>query len=185
MTDPWSEDQPDASTSLSPLRTISSVASPLSASAQVQEGASNVIPSSRLGLDTLSAVAAADSYSFPLPDAAAAQNAMQLPPISPQIPSPSLLSLPPESSHVLLPPRSPAIAAQRNNIDILLQSINPTLRNGNSPLSGSDTPSTPQPSSSIINSTEDEHETAFLMRHYAEVPGYGQANHKTVKNRGL
>ena len=155
----------------SPLSPLRSIASPLSASAQAQED-SSVVPSSQLGLDTLSAVAAADSYSFPLSDSTTTRNTIQLPPISRQVPSPSLLPQV-ESSHVSMPPRSPAIASQRNNLDVLLQSIDPTLNAGTSLLGSPNAPLIARPSSSNVNIAEDEHEIAFLIRHYAEVPGYG------------
>ena len=127
------------------------------------------------GLEALSTVAAADHVSFRTPDPASSTGGVQLPSMSGDMSSPMSMSRPMtnESGHITLPPIIPNAATIRDQPDIVMSPIDPSLTASSSSRDLIGEATLPPMLTNRTDHKDDEHEISFLLRHYAEVPGHG------------
>ena len=169
--DPYGEsDTPDELAPSSPHITLSPATAMARSSAAMH--ASNYHSGSDFpfGLEALSTIATSDPYSWRM--AAPGRSSIQLPRLLPQSPSPSVRPLSTDTTQVSLPPLSWDRASPKRPRDIR-SPIDPSLAALHSPPTSHHSPSSLRATAREFGFSEDEREIAFLLRHYAEVPGYG------------
>ena len=169
--DPWSEEVIEHSDSETPRGVISSPPNIEQVTGQ------DIAPSSgyEFGLEALSTVAAADQYRYRVPNALRGTGYIQLPPANHDTRSPAPRPMSEEGDRLTLPFSGRATAASRGSPGGVIATVaNPNLVRS-SPLESSlnfrNIPGDHATESPAL--LEDQHEVAFLLRHYAEVPGYG------------
>ena len=177
MQDPYADsdvyDNPDLIASQEPLY------SPIDHSTSWTTGDSEVErnQSSHHGLEALSAAATANSFAYTPFQDNAERTAIQLP--SPRTLTPSIATGP-SSSHSPLNafPSTSSIGTPRSRSDII-SPIDPNLEISYPSYTTphTQTKSLQLPKVNVLDDAENEHEIAFLLRHYAESTGYACVSH--------